>query len=141
MSNYAQRAYDIYSAALEIEFEFDDLASVRLAKKEISMAQANIRAVKAEVVNEQREVRERFQEESRKLTAGGQNASLAAGALFGRKGRRVASLGRTSARSSLTKRKNEAMADFDRTKAYIDQLLAVLSRTKLEIDRALASRS
>ncbi len=100
------------------------------AKKMLTNAQKELRALKAEVVAEEREVRAQFAEARLKVNEQGQMVGL----FMNSKNRGRLARGRAASKRSLAQQKQDALEDYRQTKAALDRSILQLDRMKLDVD-------
>jgi hypothetical protein len=103
------------------------------AKRIIAAAQRELRDVKRQVNDEQRIVREQFQQARLDINQQGQTLGMVAGS----KARGVMARGRAYEKRALAQQQQDALTPYNNLKAAIDRSIADLDRDKFRIDEAV----
>jgi hypothetical protein len=111
----------------------ENKASLTLAKREINVGQKELRALKKELLDSQRQTRQKFQERNAAISGAGQTV----GAFVGSKARGHMARARQGARRSLTEEKIAVMSEYDNAKAQIDRMIMAWDRAKAMIDKEM----
>ena len=110
--------------------QYHDAGKKADAKKMVANGQKELRAIKAEVVAEEREVRAQFTAARLKTGQAGQTVGL----FMNSKHRGQMARARAAGKRSIAQQQQDAMDDYRQTKAAIDKSILQLDRIKLDID-------
>ena len=110
--------------------QYHDAGKQADAKKMVANGQKELRAIKAEVVAEEREVRAQFAAAKLKTGQAGQTVGL----FMNSKHRGQMARARAAGKRSIAQQQQDAMNEYRHMKAAIDSAVLQLDRIKLDID-------
>jgi Protein of unknown function (DUF2510) len=120
--------------ALQQAKSFLDVGKPSDAKKAITAGQAKIRQAKAELVAQEREVRDQFKQARLNMNKQGQTIGM----FMGSKARGNKSRVRAAGKRDLAQKEHDALAPYTSAKAALDKAVAELGSVKLQIDAEAA---
>jgi hypothetical protein len=116
-----------------VSVSFESTDEIKIWKSELTIAQTELRALKREVTEEQRIIRQNYAEKTSSMRAVNTATSVAIGrrGFMGRAVRGMQSQGVRNVQNE----KAQVMAQFDTVKTHIDRCILTLTKAKQEVTK------